>query len=85
MDQVKTMSVEEFGDFLQQKNLPEDVISIISDNELTGLDFLSLTDEQIKELFPVMGRRLMILRLIKQAKEVSFLKNSPSKSHRQYK
>ena len=72
MDQVKTMSVEEFNDFLQQKNLPEDVISIISDNELTGLDFLSLTDEQIKELFPVMGRRLMILRLMKQAKEVSF-------------
>ena len=72
MDQVKAMNVQEFVDFLQQKDLPEDVILTISDNELTGLDFLSLTDEQIKELFPVMGRRLMVLRLLKQAKEVSF-------------
>ncbi len=41
-----------------------DVVLCVQENRLTGADFVELTSDQLKELFPVMGTRMAIQRLI---------------------
>ena len=67
---VSEMTCNEFTDFLMKEGFHEDVISSFSSNRICGATFCSLTEEDLKELLPVIGDRARVRRLLLDVKEV---------------
>lgn len=57
---VGSLSVEELCDVLSNKGLSEEVVKAIETNKVGGRAFLALTDEHIKEMFPLIGERIAV-------------------------
>lgn len=56
--------MEELCDYLGNQELHQDVIAVIEENRLTGMDFVELSSAHLKELFPVLGTRMAVQRLV---------------------
>ena len=59
---VSSYDCDELCDHLIQFDFPQDVIWTIREHRIFGQDFVELTDEEIKELFPEMGIRKKLSR-----------------------
>lgn len=57
-------SVEELKEFLLFKELDDDVVETISKNKIGGKEFMALTDDLLREMFPIVGERVKVKRLI---------------------
>ena len=57
---VGSLSVEELCDLLSNKGLSEEVVQAIETNKVGGRSFLVLTDEHLKEMFPLVGERIAV-------------------------
>ena len=68
---VSEMTVSEFNDFLMKEGFHEDVVSSFSDNRICGTSFCDLTEDDLKELLPVIGDRARVRRLLQDVKEVA--------------
>ena len=53
----ESLTVEEFGSFLSDKNVDEEVIDNFKRNKVSGAAFLMLTERDINELVPSVGLR----------------------------
>jgi len=67
---VSEMTCSEFSDFLMEQGFHEDVISTFSNNRICGSTFCDLTEEDLKELLPVIGDRARVRRLLQEVKGV---------------
>ena len=67
---ISGITCSEFSDFLMKEGFHEDVISSFSSNRICGASFCALTEEDLKELLPVIGDRVRIRRLLQEVKEV---------------
>jgi len=47
----------ELGRWLRMNKVEEDIVKVISDNSITGADFLTLTDRDLKDLIPQFAMR----------------------------
>ncbi len=54
----------ELSNYLADQGQHQDVLTAVEVNRLTGADFLELTSSHLKELFPVLGARMSVQRLI---------------------
>ena len=63
-ENIASFSVEELCSYLADQGLDSDVMSILRDSKITGLDFLELSKDLLKELFPVVGVRMSVSRLL---------------------
>ena len=61
---VSTFSLEDLCDYLTDQRLHEEVITTIRENRITGKHFVELTDELLREMFPCVGARMALSRLI---------------------
>lgn len=57
---VGSLSVDELCDVLSNKGLSEEVVAAIETNKVSGKAFLALTDEHLKEMFPLIGERIAV-------------------------
>ena len=62
LDDVSTYSVNELSIFLENElqgevDFPDQTASIFQENKTTGLMFLTLTAEELRELIPIIGER----------------------------
>lgn len=72
MERIREMDVEEFCEFLVvERALHPDLKATFSENRVSGAVFLDLTEEDLKELVPVLGDRTKVRKLLQETKEVS--------------
>lgn len=64
------MVPEELGDFLLFKGFRDDVAFAMVTNNVSGEVFLDLSEEDLKELIPIVGDRITVRKLIKELCEV---------------
>ncbi len=67
---VESFTVEEFGSFLSDKNVDEEVIDNFKRNKVSGAAFLMLTERDINELVPSVGLRPQIRAILKGSNKV---------------
>ena len=67
---VSAMNCSEFTEFLMNQGFHEDVVSSLSNNRVCDTSFCDLTEEDIKELLPVIGDRVHVRRLLQEVMEV---------------
>ena len=57
-------SVEELSEFLLLKELDDDIVDTLSKNKIGGKEFMALTDDLLREMFPIVGERVKVRKLI---------------------
>ena len=67
---VSEMNCSEFTEFLTKQGFHEGVVSSLSNNRVCGASFCDLTEEDLKELLPVIGDRVRVRRLLQEVTEV---------------
>ena len=65
---VATYTVAQLCDEFLADRVDEDVISTIRRHKITGDFFLSLDEDQLVELFPIIGDRMAVRKLINEIK-----------------
>lgn len=64
---------EEFGDYLLQNGLHEDVVATVISNRICSETFLHLTESDLKELAPTVGDRIRLRKILEDTRKVRFL------------
>ena len=66
------LSVDDFGEYLRESGIDDDVAITFEQNKISGAAFLQLTEEDLKELVPLLGARLQVRQLLREAVQVRF-------------
>ena len=72
-DYINGLNLEDFGDFLLEKGIHEEVASLFISNRITGSVFLWLSEDDIKELTPTIGDQILVKGLLKEVSQVLYL------------
>ena len=72
-DYINGLNLEDFGDFLLEKGIHEEVASLFISNRITGSAFLRLSEDDIKELTPRIGNRILVKELRKEVSKVLYI------------
>lgn len=71
MERIEEMEIDEFCDYLlKEKGFHSDVVTSFNRNRISGATFLDLSEEDLKDLVPVIGDRVDVRKLLVQLKEV---------------
>lgn len=71
MARIEEMGIDEFCDYLlEEKGFHSDVVTCFSRNRIAGATFLELSEDDLKDLVPVVGDRVDVRKLLVEAKEV---------------
>ena len=65
---ISIMSKEELPSYLEQEGLDTDVIDTLKCNKISSSSFLELSSEDLKELFPIVGDRIAVKKLLEKVK-----------------
>ena len=63
---IEPLSHDDFADFLLERNFHEDLISLFVSQRITGTAFLRLSEEDLKELIPIIGDRVLVRELLRE-------------------
>ncbi len=66
------LSVDDIGEYLRESGIDDDVAATFEQNRISGAAFIQLTEEDLKELVPVLGVRVQVRQLLKEAVQVRF-------------
>lgn len=72
-DLIEPLDCVEFGEFLLEKGIQEDVVSIFVTNKVNGSVFLKLSEADLKELIPMIGDQVIVREILKEVCKVSEL------------
>ncbi len=65
----RSCSIDELGYFLSQKGASDRVVESLKDNYVNGSAFVVLTEDDIKQLTPLIGDRALLRSLLKQVQQ----------------
>lgn len=68
---VKQLNCEDFTEFLEVEGAHEDVVAAFSNNRINGEAFVNLSEEDLKELVPIVGDRVFVRELLRKAREAT--------------
>ena len=60
------LNAEELSEHLVEKGVHEDVSATFKSNRISGKVFLKLSDENLKELIPTVGDRVLVKELLEE-------------------
>lgn len=66
-------TVEDVEEYLEDKGISDDIVRNFRRNLVTGAAFLRLTEEDLRELVPLVGERTILRELLKQNKQVCLI------------
>lgn len=69
---VEVLNCEDLGHFLEAEGVHEDAVSTFVNNRICGQTFLALTEDDLKELVPIIGDRVYIRELLQRECKVMF-------------
>ena len=72
MASLADFTVDELVDYLEAKGVSEGVVRNFETNRVSGNAFLRLTEDDLRELAPLIGERTNVRELLKQSKQVCF-------------
>ena len=72
MASIEDFTVDELVDYLEAKGVSEGVTLNFKTNRVSGAAFLRLTEDDLRELAPLVGERTNVRELLKQSKQVCF-------------
>lgn len=64
MEKIRELSCADFCDFLLKEGFHEDIVSTFTKNRICGETFFEMTEEDIKELVPIVGDRIRVRKLL---------------------
>ena len=64
-DSIELLDCQEFGEFLTAEGIHEDVVSLFVTNRVNGSTFLKLSEDDLKELIPTIGDRVIVREILK--------------------
>ena len=64
------MGVNDFCDLLTEKGVHSDVVASFSRNRICGVTFLTFSEDDLKELLPVIGGRVTVRNLLLEVRKV---------------
>lgn len=70
---VEVLNCEDFGNFLEAEGLHEDIVSTFVGNRICGQVFLALTEDDLKELVPVIGDRVRVREVLQRERKVNII------------
>ena len=71
MARIEEMGIDEFCDYLlEEKEFHSDVVTSFSRNRISGATFMGLSEDDLKDLVPVIGDRVNVRKLLVEAREV---------------
>lgn len=68
---LQNFSVRELVSFLEDQNVPPNVLDNFEENCVNGEAFLTLEEEDLKELVPLIGERTLVRKILRSSKLVS--------------
>ena len=71
MEKLNLLNCDEFSEFLEAQGAHEDIVASFSTNRISGEAFLNLSEDDLKELLPVIGDRVYIRGLLRNARETT--------------
>ena len=66
MDEVEGLDCTGFSEFLVREGFHDDIVLAFSSNRVYGHTFVQLTEDDLKELLPVIGDRVRIRKLLNE-------------------
>ena len=69
---VEVLNCKDFAHFLEAEGLHEDIVSAFVDNRICRQTFLALTEDDLKELLPIIGDRVRIREVLQRERKVIF-------------
>ena len=54
---IRDLNVEEFADYLRGEGISSEVLSNFAINRISGTAFIKLTEDDLKDLIPIIGVR----------------------------
>lgn len=71
MDRLKLLNCEELSEVLESQGVHGDIVAAFSNNRISGEAFLNLTEDDLKELLPIIGDRIYIRGLLQNARKTA--------------
>ena len=71
LQEISGYSCDQLCDYLRKSAVDENVVVALREQNLSGLDFVELTDDEIKEIFPLLGTRKPAMRCVAPFRKVS--------------
>lgn len=72
-DVIQALSHQDFGDFLSERGFHEDLVSLFVDQRVSGAAFLKISEDDLKELIPIVGDRILIRELLRECQVLEIL------------
>ena len=67
---ISQLSIEDFAEYLLDRGFNATVAKSFEENQISGAAFLNLSNDDLKELVPLIGVRLGIRELLQSARQV---------------
>ena len=67
---IPQLDVEDFSEYLLDRGFDATVVKAFEENRISGDLFVKLTDDDLKELVPLIGVRLGVRELLHSARQV---------------
>jgi len=68
---VKDLDSTDLGQYLTEQGLHEDAVATIVDNRISGELFMDLTGEDLKDMFPIVGDRMSVHKILQNIQQVA--------------
>lgn len=68
---MKDLDSTDLGQYLTEQGLHEDAVATIVDNRISGELFMDLTGEDLKDMFPIVGDRMSVHKILQNIQQVA--------------
>ena len=65
---IATYSIDEVENFLLDEGIPAEVTETFASNEIDGAAFIQLTESDLQELCPIVGKRTKIRAILERVR-----------------
>ena len=65
---MEKLDAQEFADFLLERGVHEDAAAAFLSNRISGENFLSISEDDLKDLLPVIGDRITVRKILQEFK-----------------
>lgn len=70
MEMCVDWDADDFASYLTERGMHKDVVTNITNNRITSALFLSLSEDDLKQLAPMIGDRIVLRKILEEARKV---------------
>lgn len=62
--EIQDLSCQDLGEYLIDQEIHQEVVTIFHDNRICAESFLEMNEDDLKEMLPVIGDRILVRKLL---------------------